>query len=137
MSENPEVQGVTALTIYEGGALSQISSEQLKDNIVAIKQLINNYNLSVKQNEDKDKLISNLQSQIEYLRTSPFIAILAAVINVSASALVAIGVNLITSVKADKSNGTLLVFIGSVLILVASLATILYPYVRQWFNKRK
>ena len=33
---------VNEATIYEGGSLSQINADDLKDNVVAIKQLINN-----------------------------------------------------------------------------------------------
>jgi energy-converting hydrogenase Eha subunit E len=135
MEEKIEIQGVTASTIYEGGALSQISSEQLKDNIIAIKQLINNYNLVVKQSEEKDVVISSLKSQIEYLRTSPFVSIISAIINVVASILVGLGINLLTAEKPDTSKGNLLLVLGAILIIVGSLSTILYPYVRAWFNK--
>ena len=42
------------LRIYEGGTLNEIKAEDLIGNITAVKQLINNYNLKVKQFKTKD-----------------------------------------------------------------------------------
>jgi hypothetical protein len=92
----PKVEGVTASTIYEGGSLSQINAAHLKDNIIAIRQLIDNQNLIVKESSNKDTIITSLNSQIEYLKTSPFVAIISAAVNIIASILVGIEVNLIT-----------------------------------------
>jgi hypothetical protein len=137
MQDRPDVLNITAATIYEGGALSPISADHLKDNIVAIKQLLNAYNLAIKQSEEKDTLTISLQSQLEHLQTSPFISIVSAIVNIIASILVGTAINLLTAEKPNTANGYLLLTSGAILILVASLSTILYPYVREWFNKKK
>jgi hypothetical protein len=68
--------------IYEGGSLTQIYAEDLVSNPIAIKQLINSHLLVAAQNKQKDTEIQSFISTIEYLKTSPFVAIIAGVVNV-------------------------------------------------------
>lgn len=132
-----EIEGVTASTIYEGGNLTQINAEELIDNKIAIKQLINNHNLIVKENANKEKIISSLNAQIEYLKTTPFISIVVGTMNIAATIIVGLGVNLLTSENPKSSIGIILIVTGGVLLFGATLASIFYPYARGWFNRKK
>lgn len=122
------------LNIYEGGSLNEIKAEDLRDNVTAIKQLINSYNLKIKEIQLKQSEIINLKSDLEYQKTAPFISIVSMIVNLLGSTISAIAVNLLTADSPSKYSVWLLV-IGFVLVAVGSLATILYPYAREFYNK--
>lgn len=122
--------------IYEGGGLMQISITDLKDNVIAIRQLINSHNQIATDIKKKENEIQDTKAQNEYLKTSPFIAIISAIINIIGSVLMALGVNLLTdTVKA--SSDIIILILGILLVVLGSLANILYPKAREWFNPVK
>jgi len=127
------VPNVTELNIYEGGSLNQISVNDLKDNEIAIRQLINTHNLKISEVQNANEKISSLQSELEFHKTSPFVSIFAIIVNLGGSTVVAFAVNQLTSEKPPNYAGWLL-SIGFLLVFVGSLATILYPYARKFFN---
>lgn len=130
------IEETGATSIYEGGSLSEIKVEDLKDNEVAIRQLINDYNLKIQKLRGQEEEISNCRAEVEYLKTSPFVSIISAIVNIIGAILVAISINLLTANEepTDKIPIILLV-LGGILILVASFANILYPFAKKWFNK--
>ena len=128
---------IDAAGIYEGGSISQITAEELKSNIVAIKQLINSHNLVANESKNKEAEIQILKAQNEYLKTSPFVSVIAALVSIGGSILIAIGVNLITNQPTPPFQDKLVLWIGGILLIVASLANILYPKARDWFNPKK
>lgn len=85
------------LNIYEGGTLNSISINDLLGNAVAITQLVNDYNLKIKEVANTRQEITELKSHIEFLKVSPFISFLATVINIIGSVTIAIGVNNISN----------------------------------------
>lgn len=119
------------LNIYEGGTLNSISINDLLGNAVAITQLVNDYNLKIKEVANTRQEITELKSHIEFLKVSPFISLLATVINIIGSVTIAIGVNNLS----NKYLGVILIILGAILILAGSLSTVFYPYARGWFNK--
>lgn len=123
--------------IYEGGSISQITAEELESNIVAIRQLINSHNLVAIESKNKDVDIQRIKAQNEYLKTSPFVSIIAALISIGGSILIAIGVNLITGAENPPFQDKVILWIGGLLLVVGSLANILYPKARDWFNPKK
>lgn len=125
--------------IYDGGGVSQIAADELKDNPVAIRQLINSHNLVAKQVKEKEDTINELTAQLEYLKTSPFTAIFSALGGLIGSLLIGIATNFITGQPAsDKNTGLYYLMLGAGIVLVggSSLAPILHPYARGWFNKK-
>ena len=138
MSQNPNNQvsipNINELNIYEGGSLNQISISDLKDNEIAIRQLINTHNLKIKEVHDGNKEITKLKSELEFHKTAPFVSIFAFIVNLGGSTISAFAVNLLSADNPPKSSSWLLI-IGCVLIFIGSLATILYPYARKFFNK--
>lgn len=105
------------LNIYEGGNLNQITVNDLLNNSVAIRQLVNNHNIKIKELSDTKEEVNNLKSQLEYLKTSPFNSIFAALVSIVGSIVVAIGVNNITT-----SMGICLIILGAIIILTISLS---------------
>jgi hypothetical protein len=131
-----------ASDIYEGGDITQITADELKGNIVAIRQLINSHNLVASDNKKKEQTIQKLTSENEYLNTSPFVSIIASVVNIIGSLIIGLASEMVGN-ELQVKNGdittktTLLLITGIVLIIIGSFATILYPYAREWFNKEK
>ena len=141
MSSKLTVPTMDAAAIYEGGDITQITAEELKGNIIGIRQLINSHNLVATESKNKDNTIQDLKVENEYLRTSPYISIIAAAINIVGSLIIGISTEMMGNElqvpKGDISKKTILLIItGVVLILVGSLSTILYPKARTWFNKK-
>lgn len=134
MSNRIDTSSVNEANIYEGGTLSQINADDLKGNVVAIKQLINNHLVAISQSKQKDVDIQSYKSTIEYLKTSPFVAIISGVINVIGSLLIGVGINLFTQ-SSPPSYSWIIMTSGIILVIIGSLTNILYPYARQWFNK--
>ena len=137
MSNKITQPDIDASGIYEGGSISQITAEELKSNIVAIRQLINSHNLVATESKNKENEIQRIKAQNEYLKTSPFISIISAFVSIGGSILIAIGVNLITGNENPEFKFKVILGIGGLLLIIASLANILYPKARDWFNPRK
>lgn len=127
---------ITGAEVYEGGSLSIITVEDLKNNRVAITQLINNYNEKVKLLEAKEKELADTKGELEYQNTYPFITIFAAVFSVAGTILVGVSVNQLTSAGdgVDTKYSTILLFLGGGIVLLSNLSTILYKWGRKWFN---
>lgn len=125
-----------ATAIYEGGGVAKITAEEIKGNEVAVRQLINAHNLAVTENKNKETEIQTINAQNEYLKTSPFVSIISALINVGGSVLIAVGVNLITGKEAGAEVTDIVILVtGILLVVIGSLANILYPFARGWFNE--
>ena len=74
-------------TRYAVDGMAQITIEDLKDNPVAIKQLMLDHAIVAKQLEHARQMLSSKEGEIEYLRTSPFVAIATFIITVGAGAV--------------------------------------------------
>lgn len=127
---------IDASGIYEGGSITKISAEELVDNSVAIKQLINSHNLEATKGRNKDVEIQGYKSEIEYLKTSPFTSILTAIMNIIGTIFIGIGGKLVTE-EEPVWYATIILILGGLLVLFGSLANILYPNARSWFNPKK
>lgn len=136
MSDVLNLGSISSSEVYDGGNLSQISAEELKGNLLAIRQLINNYNEKAKKLEAAEKELADTKGELEYQNTYPFITIFAAVFNVAGTILVGVSVNQLTSAPDDKNTtaSTVLLFLGGVIVLMSSLSAILYKWGRRWFN---
>ena len=130
------IPDLNELNIYEGGTLNEIRILDLMGNETAIKQLINTHNIKIKEVHNAQYRISLLQSEIEYQKTAPFVSILALIVNLAGSTVSALAVNFLSSQNPPPYSNCLLI-IGFVLVFVGSLGTILYPYARSFFNKKK
>lgn len=137
MSEGLSQNSISSAQIYDGGNLSKITAEELKGNLIAIRQLINNFNEKSVKLEAVEEELADTKGELEYQNTYPFITIFAAVFNIVGTILVGVSVNQITSADTDKINtiSLLLLGLGGLTVLLSSLSTILYKWGRKWCNK--
>lgn len=137
MNEGLSQNSISSSQIYDGGSLNPISADELKGNLVAIKQLINNFNEKSKKLESIEKELADTKGELEYQNTYPFITIFAAVFNVAGTILVGVSVNQITSAPQGESPTAsfVLLGLGGVIVLLSSISTILYKWGRKWCNK--
>jgi hypothetical protein len=125
-----------AASIYEGGGVFQISLEELEKNPTAIKQLINNHNLLASDLTKRNEQIQEQIRVIEFLKASPFVAIIGVILSAVGAVLISIGVNL-TNTPATSDMGWGVVTLAFIIILTGACANVMYPYVRSWFNSAK
>lgn len=137
MNEGLSQNSISSSQIYGGGTLSPITAEELKNNIVAIRQLINNFNEKANKLEKVEKELSETKGELEYQNTYPFITIFAAIFNVVGTILVGVSMNQITGAADDENTtaSTVLLVLGGIIVLLSSLFAILYKWARRWFNK--
>lgn len=136
MNEEFSQNSISSSQIYGGGTLSPITAEELKGNIVAIRQLINIFNEKAKKLELVEKELSETKGELEYQNTYPFITIFTAVFNVLGTILVGVSVNQITGALEGESTttSTILLVIGGIFVLLSNILAIIYKWGRRWFN---
>lgn len=83
--------------IYEGGALNSISIDELVDNRVAIRQLVNEVNIKNKQIKAMSDEIMSLKGEIVGLRNQTLIKWQDAIVNAIGAVVLAIGTNIVSS----------------------------------------
>lgn len=123
-------------TIYEGGNLNAITVEDLENNPIAIRQLLNTHNIKVREATQQQIEIIDLKAELEYQKTTPFIAIVSACISIAGTIVLGIAINQITSTSPPAYSSTLL-YTGAFLLFLSALVNILFPYARTFFNKKK
>lgn len=138
MNEGFSQGSISSTQIYDGGNLSKITAEELKGNLLAIRQLINNFNEKSQKLEVVEDELADTKGELEYQNTYPFITTFAAVFNVAGTILVGVSVNQITSAPQDENTtaSIVLLVLGGVIVLLASISTILYKWGRKWCNKK-
>jgi hypothetical protein len=110
--------------IYEGGNLTRVTIEDLIDNPVALRQLINDLNLEKKNNERGRKIIEQLQTEKSKYELLPVVNIIIAIGNLIGMLIVGLGTNLVTSQEPPQYAGWIL---GAGVIL--SVVTAMSPFV--------
>lgn len=130
------VPQLSELGVYDGGNLNEITTGDLINNEVAIKQLINTYNIKISELKTASETITTLTTEVEFLKTTPFISIISMIINLLGSTVCSIAVNLLSTPEQTSNYAIPLLIIGFALVVVGSLFTILYPYAKNMFNKK-
>lgn len=128
-----KIDGLSQPQIYEDGNLYSITVEDLKDNEIAIMQLINDYNTKVKTIEKLQMSEKQLSAELQYQNVNPFFSIIATVINIIGSVISCCGVNFFTS-KENVIISYVFIGVGSLLLLCGGSLTIFYKYVYKWMN---
>lgn len=142
MGNKVTAPNIDASSIYEGGDITQITADELKGNIIGIRQLINSHNLVATESKRKDTEIQELYAENDYLRTTPFISSISATTSIIGSIIIGIATNLITNetqlpnTSASTKNIAMLIC-GGLLILISSFGIIFYPKARNWFKRIK
>lgn len=126
-------KAIDAGAIYEGGGILPIVTSDLVGNTIAIKQLINDRNLSHGHLREAERQLAKREAEIEYLKTSPFISIINLIITAIGTLIAGIGINQITA-SPPLVVGKLNIYAGAALIILGGIANTLYPFARGWFN---
>ncbi|MCB1194246.1 MAG: hypothetical protein KDK90_27670 [Leptospiraceae bacterium] len=123
--------------VYESGKLHPISIDELMNNKVAIKQLLNAYNTAIRKAKNLSDELYTEKAEVEYYKTSPFVSILSAILNVIFMIIIGIGVNIATGNEKTLPNiGPAIYCLGGLGTISSSVWPILYPYAKGFFNKR-
>lgn len=122
-------------SVYGGGSLVNIDLKDLVSNEVAIRQLINNHNDQAKKRNDAERRLADKESEIEFLKTSPFVAVFALVFNTGGALVIGLATKWFTAEKPVPNSGWMIV-LGAVFILTGGLLNVLYPFARRMFNKK-
>lgn len=126
-SDNP----IEEKDIYENGQISNIKTEELLNNKVAIKQLINTYNLTNRRLSELERINKNKEVEIGLLKSSGFMALPSTVINTISTILVGFAINFLTGVNSSKIGIPFLI-IGIICGIVGNILPVLYPiYVKK------
>lgn len=104
--------------IYEGGSLNSISIDELVDNRVAIRQLVNEVNIKNKQINTMSDEISSLKGEIVGLRNQTLIKWQDAIFNAIGAVVLAIGTNVLSS---DLLVAIILMLIGVACIAIVNV----------------
>ncbi len=138
MSNTLSQVSISSSQVYDGGELNPISAEELKGNLVAIRQLINNYNEKARKLEVTEASLQDTRSELEFQNTYPFIAFVSAIFNVSGTIIVGISVNAISEAPMGDISTTSIVslFVGALMVIIASTTTVLYSRVHRWLNHK-
>ena len=120
---------------YGGGSLVNIELKDLVGNEVATKQLMNSHNDQCRRRIEAERRLSDKESEIEFLKTTPFMAALSLVVSTGGTIVVGIGVNLATA-NPRPAYSVCLVWIGFGLVFLGGVASTLYPLARKWFNRK-
>jgi len=121
---------VSPSEVYAGGTLTPISVLDLKDNVVAINQLLNNHNI-LQQELNAERLKNDqIEKELTISKISPLVAVLSAVVNIIGTVLIAVS----TSIDRDDVAWLfwLLLISGIVCLFCANVATIFYTSISKW-----
>jgi hypothetical protein len=120
-------------SVYAGGSLMKIDPKDLVGNEIAIRQLINNHNDQCMRRIDAERRLSDKDSEIEFLKTTPFMTVFSLIASGCGAAVGGIGINLATG-QTPPPYSSYLVWLGYGLIFLGGVANTLYPLSRRWFN---
>lgn len=117
---------VDAVSIYAGGRLTAVAIQDLLNNEVAVRQLINDYNQTKRENHDLEDEIRRMNVERAGLALQPAILAVNALFSLIGALLVGLGTNLVTSEK-PPSTAWLLLSLGAVISFVSALLPIGLP----------
>jgi len=122
-SDNP----VEEKDIYENGKILNIGIEEIVNNKVAVKQLINSNNTTKKRLFELEKSNKNKDVEIGLLKVQPFVSIICIVINIISTTILSIGVNILTGTKGSIL-GIILLILGIIGELAGNAIPVIYPF---------
>lgn len=122
--------------IYEGGNLRQIRIEELVGNELAITQLVNDYNVCSSEVKSLQNQLNIAETDLKLQKTSPFVSILGGFVNILGSVILSFSINKVSSESQKDGAFWLFLVLGGILVLIASLSSILYPFAIRFFNKK-
>lgn len=125
----------SATAIYQNGELMAVSIEELIDNDVALRQLVNNHNVAVRDNERLQSEIQQLHIEsVGYKLQSPLL-VGVAIVNIVGVVVVGLSINQLTSTPPSPGAGWFLAS-GCVLSLLGSIAPVVLPTLTSYITQK-
>lgn len=121
--------------IYEGGHLFKITIDELVNNKVAIKQLINSNNVTKHELSDIKEDNKAKDIEINLLKITPLFSIIGIVLVVIGGSVLSIGVNMLSN--NNSAVGIILIILGIISTLSGNIFQIIYPSYSKHINKVK
>jgi hypothetical protein len=123
-------------SIYQGGHLSAVNIEDLLENEVAIRQLINDLNLTKRDNERSRAEIEALKLERTGYAMQPWLLGFTAIMNLFGVVLVGIGTNLLTSTNSPAFSGWIL-GIGVTISILSGLGPTFLPFLIKHVSEKQ
>jgi hypothetical protein len=123
-------------SIYQGGNLPKVSVEELLDNEVAIRQLVNELNLTKRDNESSRAEIEALKLERTGYAMQPWLLAFTAIMNLFGIVLVGIGTNLLTSANNTPFAGWIL-GIGIIISILSGSCPVFLPLLIQHVSEKQ
>lgn len=121
-------------SIYADGQLFKFSVSDLKDNDIAIQQLINGHNLSQRKIFDLNVELQKSKEEIATFSLQPVLSIALATMNITGVVLVGFGVNYLSGDKPPAAS-VILLAIGVILSVFSALGGI--PKITNFLKGKK
>jgi hypothetical protein len=124
------------ISIYQGGKLTTVDIEELLDNEVAVRQLVNDLNLAKRDNERSKRIIEQLRLERAGYALQPAILAFVAAVNILGVVLVGVGTNYVTS-SAPPPAAWVILIVGAFISLLTAIAPVVLPLLIDFYSKRK
>ncbi len=136
--QHPQDLNVAAdeISIYQGGNLTTVSIEELLGNEVAVRQLVNELNLSKRDYKQSRSEIEQLKLERAGYALQPAILGFVAALNILGVILVGLGTNYVTS-NTPPSGSLLILIIGGAITLLTAIAPVLLPLLIEFYSKKR
>lgn len=121
-SDNP----IAEKDIYENGKLFNIKAKELLNNEIAIRQLINNHNVTNRQLAELQRINKAKDLEISLLRATGFISLSSIIINVISTVLIGFAINFLVGSNMTKTGISFLI-IGVLCGILGNALPVLYP----------
>ena len=118
--------GLEENQIYEHGKYHGINVEELLNNEVAIRQVINNYNSQRRKLSKIEEDFERKNTEINILKIQPFVLIICITFNIFATVILSLGVNLLTG-QSELKLGLFLLWMGIAGELIGNGTPVIYP----------
>lgn len=123
------------LSIYQGGNLTPVTIDDLLENEVAIRQLVNDLNRVKRESERFRSTIDQLKLERAGYALQPAILGFVAAINILGMIMVGLGTNYVTSDSPPQAAWVILA-IGGLISVLTAVAPVLLPLLIEHYGKR-
>ncbi len=123
------------ISIYQGGNLTPVTIEDLLDNEIALRQLVNDLNLVKRENDRFKQTIEQLRLERAGYVLQPTLLVFVGMINILGVIAVGVGTNYVTSNSPPPAAWAVLA-IGVLVSLLSAVAPVLLPLLIEHYSKR-
>jgi hypothetical protein len=128
--QGPQTTNLTVVadevSIYEGGRLAAVAITELLNNEVAVRQLINDYNQTKRDNQELENEVQRLNVERAGLALQPALLGANAIFSIVGALLIGLGTNYVTSAQ-PPAGAWLILCLGGLIAVVSAIVPIALP----------